>query len=138
VSSRVNDRVATLNFLYCHEDARQATATGMRMLGLFSFFNANLLPTREAYPTRAYQSLGALAPPPPREAGGPGDPRAVPDGICIGDPARIVEAVKRWESVGVDQINFILNTVETIPQAEVLASLRLFAAEVMPRFRKDA
>src|SRR5262249_60713767 len=58
VSSVVNDKVATLNFLYCHEDARQAAATGMRMLGLFSFYNANLLPTREAYPTRAYQSLG--------------------------------------------------------------------------------
>jgi hypothetical protein len=28
-----------------------------------------------------------------------------------------------------------VNAVETIPQEEVLASLRLFAAEVMPRFR---
>jgi alkanesulfonate monooxygenase SsuD/methylene tetrahydromethanopterin reductase-like flavin-dependent oxidoreductase (luciferase family) len=135
VSSVVNDRVATLNFLYCHEDARTAAATGMRMLGLFSFFNANLLPTREAYPTRAYQSLGALAPPPARESGGPGDPRGIPEGIAIGDPARIVQAIERWEAIGVDAINFIVNTVETIPQDEVLASLRLFAAEVMPRFR---
>ena len=102
VSSVVNDTVATLNFLYCHEDARQAAATGMRMLGLFSFFNANLLPTREAYPTRAYQSLGALAPTPGAEAGSPGDPRGIPDGIAIGDPARIVQAIKRWESIGVD------------------------------------
>ncbi|MGH7893850.1 MAG: hypothetical protein ACREQL_04230, partial [Candidatus Binatia bacterium] len=136
VSSVVNDRVATLNFLYCHEDARQAAATGMRMLGLFSFFNANLLPTREAYPTRAYQSLGALAPPPGAEAGSPGDPRGIPDGIAIGDPARIVEAIRRWESIGVDALNFIVNAVETVPQAEVLASMRLFAAEVMPHFRK--
>jgi alkanesulfonate monooxygenase SsuD/methylene tetrahydromethanopterin reductase-like flavin-dependent oxidoreductase (luciferase family) len=136
VSSVVNDRVATLNFLYCHEDARVAAATGMRMLGLFSFYNANLLPTREAYPTRAYQSLGALAPTPTAEKGSPGDPRAIPEGIAIGDPARIAEAIARWESIGVDAINFIVNTVEAIPQEEVLASLRLFAAEVMPRFRK--
>ena len=136
VSSVVNDRVATLNFLYCHEDARVAAATGLRMLGLFSFFNANLLPTREAFPTRAYQSLGALAPPPSGERGGPGDARAIPEGIAIGDPKRIVEAIARWESIGVDSINFILNTADTIPQDEVLASLRLFAAEVMPRFRK--
>jgi hypothetical protein len=108
----------------------------MRMLGLFGFYNANLLPTREAYPTRAYQSLGALAPPAGGESGGPGDPRGIPDGIAIGDPSRIVEAIKRWESIGVDAINFIVNTVETIPQAEVLASLRLFAAEVMPAFRR--
>ena len=45
-----------------------AAATGMRMLGLFAFFNAHLLSTREAYPTRAYQSLGALAPAPGAEA----------------------------------------------------------------------
>ena len=135
VSSVVNDKVATLNFLYCHEDARQAAATGMRMLGVFSFFNANLLPTREAYPTRAYQSLGALAPTPGAEAGSPGDPRGVPDGIAIGDPARIIKAIKRWESIGVDALNFIVNTIETIPQADVLASLRLFATEVMPHFR---
>jgi alkanesulfonate monooxygenase SsuD/methylene tetrahydromethanopterin reductase-like flavin-dependent oxidoreductase (luciferase family) len=135
VSSVVNDKVATLNFLYCHEDPRIAAATGMRMLGLFSFFNANLLPTREAYPTRAYQSLGALAPPPGADAGSPGDPRGVPEGIAIGDPARIVESIARWESIGIDAINFIVNAVETIPQDEVLASMRLFAAEVMPRFR---
>ena len=138
VSSVVNDRVATLNFLYCHEDARIAAATGMRMLGLFGFFNANLLPTREAYPTRAYQSLGALAPPAGAEAGSPGDPRGIPEGIAIGDPKRIVEAIKRWESIGVDSLNFIVNAVETVPQAEVLASLRLFAAEVMPHFRTKA
>jgi alkanesulfonate monooxygenase SsuD/methylene tetrahydromethanopterin reductase-like flavin-dependent oxidoreductase (luciferase family) len=136
VSSAVNDRVATLNFLYCHEDARVAAATGMRMLGLFSFFNANLLPTREAYPTRAYQSLGALAPTPTADAGSPGAERGIPDGIAIGDPKRIGDAIARWESIGIDAINFIVNAVETIPQDEVLASLRLFAAEVMPRFRK--
>ena len=136
VSSVVNDQVTTLNFLYCHEDARVAAATGMRMLGLFGFFNANLLWTREAYPTRAYQSLGNLAPPPGAERGGPGDPRGIPEGIAIGDPTRIVEAIERWESIGIDWINFMLNAVETVPQEEVLASLRLFAAEVMPRFRR--
>ena len=44
--------------------------------------------------------------------------------------------VKKWEAVGVDRINFLLNAVETVPQAEVLASLRLFAKEVMPKFAK--
>jgi alkanesulfonate monooxygenase SsuD/methylene tetrahydromethanopterin reductase-like flavin-dependent oxidoreductase (luciferase family) len=136
VSSAVNDKVATLNFLYCHEDARVAAAAGMRMLGLFSFFNANLLPTREAYPTRAYQSLGALAPTPIADAGSPGDARGIPEGIAIGDPQRITDAIARWESIGIDAINFIVNAVETIPQDDVLASMRLFAAEVMPRFRK--
>jgi len=34
----------------------------------------------------------------------------------------------------VDRVNFLVNTAETIPQAEVLASLRLFGKEVMPAF----
>ncbi|MGH7897517.1 MAG: LLM class flavin-dependent oxidoreductase [Candidatus Binatia bacterium] len=131
----VNDRVTTLNFLYCHEDPSRAVSTGMRMAGLFMLSNSHLLWTREVFPTRAYQSLGNLAPRPSRESGGPGA-QAVPEGIGIGDPDRVAEAIRRWEAIGVDGINFLLNTVETIPQEEVLASLRLFAAEVMPRFRR--
>jgi hypothetical protein len=33
-------------------------------------------------------------------------------------------------------INFLLNAVEVVPQEQVLASMRLFAREVMPRFRE--
>src|SRR5216117_2101812 len=57
VSSVVNDRVAILNFLYCHEDATTAAEHGLRFLGTFGLLNAHLLFTREVYPTSAYQSL---------------------------------------------------------------------------------
>jgi alkanesulfonate monooxygenase SsuD/methylene tetrahydromethanopterin reductase-like flavin-dependent oxidoreductase (luciferase family) len=134
----VNQRVATLNFLYCHENGAVAAITGMRMLGLFGLLNAHLLPTREAYATRAYQSLAGLAPRPSTDTGSPGDAFGVPEGIAIGDPPRIIEAIKRWESIGVDGINFIINTTEAIPQPDVLASLRLFAREVMPAFADRA
>ena len=43
--------------------------------------------------------------------------------------------VREWESVGIDGINFILNTAEVIDQADVLDSLRLFASEVLPKVR---
>ena len=49
----------------------------------------------------------------------------------------MLNALKRWEAVGVDRVNFLLNAMETIPQADVLASLRLFAKEVMPAFADD-
>jgi alkanesulfonate monooxygenase SsuD/methylene tetrahydromethanopterin reductase-like flavin-dependent oxidoreductase (luciferase family) len=130
----VNDRVATLNFLYCHTDAKRAADRGLLFLGMFGMLNANLLFTREAYPTSAYQSLANLAPAPVRH-GGPGDAPGVPEGVCIGDPRQIALQIKRWESIGVDEINFLLNSVEVLTQDEVLASLRLFAAEVMPAFR---
>jgi len=132
----VNSQVATLNFLYCHEDPAQAASTGLAMLGLFGQSNAQLLFTREAYPTRAYGSLANLAPAPARREGSPGDASGVPEGMAIGDPDRIVRAIKEWESIGVDGVNFLLNAMEVIPQEKVLASLRLFAREVMPVFRK--
>ncbi|MYZ39848.1 hypothetical protein GT002_33290 [Streptomyces sp. SID4917] len=58
----------------------------------------------------------------------------MPEGVAIGDPERIVKAIKVWESVGVDAINFLLNTANLVPQEQVLDSMRLFAAEVMPHF----
>jgi alkanesulfonate monooxygenase SsuD/methylene tetrahydromethanopterin reductase-like flavin-dependent oxidoreductase (luciferase family) len=137
VSSVVNDRVTTMNFLYCHEDDRVAGDVGGRMFNAFGLLNGHLLWTREVFPTAAYQSLANLA---PAGAGGRGsdDPeerRPVPDGIAVGDPDRIVKAIKIWEEVGIDGINFVLNTTELIPQEQVLDSMRLFAAQVMPEFR---
>ena len=139
VGGVVNDQVTTLNFLYCHEDADRAAADGMAMVGMFGLTNAHLLWTREAYPTRAYQSLGNLA---PGGGGGdrssPGDPRGIPEGVAVGDPERIAGVIGRWESIGVTGINFLLNACEVVPQQAVLDSMRLFAAEVMPRFTAGA
>jgi alkanesulfonate monooxygenase SsuD/methylene tetrahydromethanopterin reductase-like flavin-dependent oxidoreductase (luciferase family) len=137
VGQVVNDQVATLNFLYCHEDADQAAQTGIPMLGLFGLLNSHLLFTREAFPTRAYQSLAGLSVAERRDAGSPGAERALPEGICIGDPDHCTRAIREWESMGVDNINFLLNATEVISQPQVLDSLRLFAREVMPAFRRE-
>jgi alkanesulfonate monooxygenase SsuD/methylene tetrahydromethanopterin reductase-like flavin-dependent oxidoreductase (luciferase family) len=130
----INDQVNTINFLFCHEDATAGIATGRRLAGMFSYMAAQLLPAREAYPTRSYPSLGLL-PQLRQEAASPGEGNAPPEGICIGDPERITEVLRRWEACGVDGVNFLLNAMETVPQQEVLDSLRLFAREVMPKFK---
>ena len=134
VGAFVNEQVNTVNFLYCHDDAETGIKTGQRLAGTFNYLAAQLLAAREAYPTRSYPSLGLL-PQLRQESQSPGDGGRVPEGICIGDPDRIVEVVESWESVGVDRINFLLNAAETVPQAQVLDSLRLFAKEVMPQFQ---
>jgi len=134
----VNDRVATLNYLYCHEDPKVAEQRGMEMLGYFALLNSQLLATREAFPTSAYQSLGALAPARRSDAGDPGAASRVPEGACIGEPERVMRAIKTWESIGVDQVNFILNASEHLPQEQVLDSLRQFAREVMPAFQQES
>ena len=134
----VNDQVSTLNFLYCHESLATGAERGMQMLGNFGLLNSHLLFTREAYPTTAYPTLGNLAPGKGKksEKGSPGDALGVPEGMCIGDPRQIVDAIKTWESIGIDQVNFMLNAAEILPQEQVLESLRLFATEVMPSFPK--
>jgi alkanesulfonate monooxygenase SsuD/methylene tetrahydromethanopterin reductase-like flavin-dependent oxidoreductase (luciferase family) len=134
VGEVVNDRVATLNFMYCHEDTRLAAERGLTFLGTFGMLNAHLLFTREAYPTSAYQSLANLAPSATRKGASPGDGPKVPEGMCLGDPHQIIQAIKRWESIGVDEMNFLLNAVEVLPHEQVLESMRLFANEVMPAF----
>ena len=42
------------------------------------------------------------------------------------------------EATGVDRVQFLLNAAETIPQQQVLDSMRLFAREVMPHFTDDS
>jgi len=132
----VNDQIATMNYLFCHEDDEVASRVGGAMFSTFGMLNSHLLWAREVYPTPAYQSLGNLA------AGvvaqvrddNPGARRPIPDGVAIGDPKRIIEAIKVWEAIGVDAINFLLNAANVVPQEQVLRSMRLFAAEVMPHF----
>jgi alkanesulfonate monooxygenase SsuD/methylene tetrahydromethanopterin reductase-like flavin-dependent oxidoreductase (luciferase family) len=134
VGQVVNDQVAVLNFLYCHEDIDTAAKRGLSMLGTFNVLNSHLLFTREAYPTSAYGLLANLAPGARKETGSPSEAKRTPEGICVGDPAHIVRAIKEWESIGVDCVNFLLNATEFLSQQEVLDSLQLFAREVMPAF----
>jgi alkanesulfonate monooxygenase SsuD/methylene tetrahydromethanopterin reductase-like flavin-dependent oxidoreductase (luciferase family) len=133
VGEFVNEQVNTVNFLYCHEDGETGVRTGQRLSGSFNYLASQLLAAREAYPTRSYPTLGLL-PQLRQESDGPDAGSRVPEGLCIGDPARIINVVKNWESVGVDRVTFLLNAMETVPQDEVLASMRLFAREVMPKF----
>ena len=69
------------------------------------------------------------------ESDDPSVAKGLPEGVGVGDPDHLVRTIKRWEDIGVTGINFLLNAMEMVPQAEVLASLRLFAEEVMPQFR---
>jgi alkanesulfonate monooxygenase SsuD/methylene tetrahydromethanopterin reductase-like flavin-dependent oxidoreductase (luciferase family) len=55
--------------------------------------------------------------------------------MCIGNPEDLIKTLKSWEGTGIDCVNFLLNANETVPQEEVLASLELFASQVMPKFK---
>ncbi|MBI4636361.1 MAG: LLM class flavin-dependent oxidoreductase [Candidatus Rokubacteria bacterium] len=135
VGEFVNDQVSTVNFLYCDEDDAEGLALGRTMADAFNYLATQLISAREAYPSKSYPSLGLL-PQLRRQATGPDASEQAGEGLALGGPERITRALKRWESVGVDRVNFLLNTMEVIPQERVLASLRLFAREVMPAFKE--
>jgi alkanesulfonate monooxygenase SsuD/methylene tetrahydromethanopterin reductase-like flavin-dependent oxidoreductase (luciferase family) len=136
VGSFVNEQVNTVNFLFCHEDNEYGARTGQRIAGTFNYLAEQLLAARQAYPSRSYPSLGLL-PALRREATAPTQ-GGIPEGLAIGNPERIIEVIRKWEAVGVDRVNFLLNCIETVPQEQVLESLRLFAKEVMPKFAAPA
>ncbi|MDP1909338.1 MAG: hypothetical protein Q8K85_13640, partial [Hyphomicrobium sp.] len=131
----VNEQVATTNFLFCHEDEKIGVEMGKKLGNTFNYLATQLISTREVFSSPSYQSLGLL-PALRRAATGPEANEQQTEGMAYGDPARIIRAVKRWEALGVDCINFILNANEVVPQDQVMASLRLFAKEVMPHFAK--
>lgn len=131
----VNDRLATANFLFCHEDTAEGLATGGRMIGTFQYLAGQLGMAKEAFPTKGYPSPGLLANT-RRQASSPAEAGEPPEGIAIGNPDQVIRELKKWEATGVDLVNFILNAGEVIPQDQVLESLRVFAREVMPAFRE--
>jgi alkanesulfonate monooxygenase SsuD/methylene tetrahydromethanopterin reductase-like flavin-dependent oxidoreductase (luciferase family) len=134
VGDFVNEQVNCVNFLFCHQDGEYATRVGERLATAFSSAAAQFMEIKESYPTSNYLTIGLLAGI-RRDVEGPGRTKGVPEGLAYGDPDRVTEILKSWESAGTDRLIFLLNALETVPQAEVLASMRLFAEEVMPRFR---
>ena len=132
VGAFVNEHVATVSFMFCHEDDREAVRMGGLLNGGFRPLAAQFVHPPEALPSKPAQAQGLLS---SLRQGDGAPPR---DGSTIGDPQHIVRELKKWESMGVDTMNLILNVVECVPQAEVLKSLRLFAAEVMPHFKPAA
>ncbi len=135
VGEFVNNKVSTVNFLSCGEDGGQARRAGLRVASIFSYMASQLLSAKEVLPTHAYPSEGLL-PALRKESGSPGDAAKAFRGVTMGTPDDVAEALRQWESVGYDGINFIAQFMEVVPQQHVLDSMRLFAREVMPQFKR--
>ncbi len=61
----VNDKLASANFLFCHEDSATGVETGKNMIGLFQYLAGQLDMAKEAWPTKGYPFPGLLARDPP-------------------------------------------------------------------------
>ena len=134
VGAVVNNKVHTVNFMSCCEDGERGRQAGVRLASIFGYMASQLLSAKEVLPTRSYPSAGLL-PALRRESGSPGDAAKSFQGMTTGTPDDVAAAVRMWESIGYDGINFIAQFMEILPQQYVLDSMRLFAEEVMPQFK---
>ena len=137
VGEFINAKAHTVNFLSCGEDGDHARRAGLRVASIFSYMASQLLSAKEVLPTHSYPSAGLL-PALRREAGSPGDAAKSFKGVTMGTPDDVAAALRKWEEVGFDGINFFVNFMEVLPQQQVLDSMRLFAREVMPQFKDQS
>lgn len=133
VGAFVNDQVAIANWLYCHPDQEYAKQRGDELVATFGYMAGQTIEVSEAYPANNYKAIGLLSALRP-------DPQA-PDaqkkpvsGLCFGNPAQLIETCKAWEAAGADQLIFMIQAREHLPQQDVLDSLKLFGREVLPHF----
>jgi len=132
-----NNTVYTVNFLYCHEDADYAAERGGKLATEFQYLADQNLHTREVVVTPSYPTLGGIPTIAQRDAGSD-KTKGVPEGACVGTPDQIVETIERWQSIGVDGINFIINSAEVLDADEARRSMNLFAEKVLPRLKSGA
>lgn len=135
VGEFINNQIAVVNWLFCHENRDYARRRAEEIVNSFSFTAAQTVEVSEAYPSSNYTSLGLLGSL-RADPSGPADRKEVSSGLCMGDPEQLVATVKRWEAAGVDELTFLIQSRELIPQQEVLDSLRLVGREVIPHFSK--
>ena len=55
--------------------------------------------------------------------------------VIAGDPDSCIEALKKHEATGIDQMMIMMQT-ETIPHEKVMRSIELFGEYVIPEFKK--
>ena len=56
--------------------------------------------------------------------------------VIAGDPDSCIEALKKHEAIGIDQMMIMMQT-ETIPHEKVMNSIELFGKYVIPEFKKS-
>jgi alkanesulfonate monooxygenase SsuD/methylene tetrahydromethanopterin reductase-like flavin-dependent oxidoreductase (luciferase family) len=134
VGEYINDNIAVTTNMFCLDDgdkARQLYA-GARV---------------EYFTQVFFQWLDSIPRPKgfPKEGPIPKLPPATPEqlkaglavgGRQIGAPEEIIEVIKMYEAVGVDQLIYAPLTL-TLDQKYVLESIEVFGKHVLPRFDKD-
>lgn len=137
VGAFVNEQVNFSNFLYCHEDADVAMQRGRDLVQRFLSTASRQVAAKDVVPSHSYRTSAALAK--MREMAeeqlaksSGGSPF---ENLAIGTPDRVTEVLRRWESIGVDRVNFSITSAGFDDADAIVKSMELFAKEVLPAFQ---
>jgi len=130
--SFVNNAIATVNWLFCHEDGDYARRRGAELIDSFSYCAAQTIEISEAYPAGNYSNVGLLSAL-RADPNSPDAKKSFADGLCFGSPDEIFEILCQWQDAGVDQVAFLTQSREILEHNELLESLSLFGEKVIPR-----
>jgi alkanesulfonate monooxygenase SsuD/methylene tetrahydromethanopterin reductase-like flavin-dependent oxidoreductase (luciferase family) len=131
IGDYVNDNVMITNGLVCLEDGRKAreaaTRMGISYLQSLVFYYHDTMPRVEGFP---------VWPEPFPEPTMEDIEFRINEGYLLcGDPDEVVEQVRRYESVGCDQLVFGMPL--DLPLEDAVETLRLFGEHVIPKFDPD-
>ena len=135
VGKSVNDHVSAFTVALCLEDDAEALKIGGFAAGAYNQGARSLYGkwakeegAWRAWYGREYFTEVETA---PEEV-----QKLVDEGVvCIGDPERCINVLKRWEEAGVDQIMCLMQAGR-VPHEKVMESIRMFGEHVIPYFQK--
>jgi len=133
VGEYVNDNIAVTTNMFCLEDADKARAlySKARVEAFTEFFFGWLdsIPRPKGMPPTGPVKVPPITPEQLKAglAGG---------GRQVGAPEEIVEVIKMYEAIGVDQLIYAPLTL-TLDQKYVLESIETFGRRVLPKFDRD-
>jgi alkanesulfonate monooxygenase SsuD/methylene tetrahydromethanopterin reductase-like flavin-dependent oxidoreductase (luciferase family) len=132
-----NRKVAATSFMYCGETEREAREHGIGPALYFNDYLARYFSVwnQENYSGTSYAAHKEVYKVRP---GGIDAERLVDNGTwLIGAPESLGRTLERWREAGVDQM-ILMVQLGYAKHERIMASLRRFAQEVMPRFRENA
>jgi alkanesulfonate monooxygenase SsuD/methylene tetrahydromethanopterin reductase-like flavin-dependent oxidoreductase (luciferase family) len=138
VGEFVNEQVAAVSWLHCHEDGALAQERGKQLFETFGYLAGQSLEVSEVFPSNAYGAYGLLSEIRPDPHAPEAAKKKPTDGFLFGDPEQLRQKVAQWERAGADQLNLMVQCAEVLPQEEVLESIRLFGREVIPKFSETS
>jgi alkanesulfonate monooxygenase SsuD/methylene tetrahydromethanopterin reductase-like flavin-dependent oxidoreductase (luciferase family) len=130
IGHAVNPNVAMLDHFYCHADADVAQERGREVAGFMTYSVRHYYTFGRHRPGRT--NIAETAAAVRAEMGGTLASRG---GGMVGTPEQLKTYLRSFQETGIDQ-TILLHQAGIMENAEICASMELFASEVMPEFHE--